>query len=500
MKMLELNEIQSVFTKTKNYARKEFEKKNYEQSLKHIETAAEIAYMFNWIYTDEELEGLLSQISFGVLGEIKHSFVPIEGRVVFYDVFALDNRGLTQQYLRALISWDVEILFVFEGGDLSNSNKIIEEIKAYPKAEFFAVDNSLPRVDKVKIIYNKIVEFKPEKAFLHLHPSSAVAVSVWNSLKEVTRYQVNLTDHAFWLGAKCIDYSLEFRDYGCTVSYEKRDLLESQLLIQPYYPIIDCKSFIGFPSEVTEDNIKIFTGGAYYKMYGRSGMFFDLLKILLDIDVKVVILIAGNGDDKPLKEFVLKNNFEKRIFLLGSRPDITHVFENSDIYLSTYPLTGGLMGQYAAVCSKAILTYTSSDIPCNFSEGFVGWNRSSDFKITHTEINSFAEEAKRLIKDIFYRDQKGRENAKHIISPVEFSENLRKIVTTNVMDCQFVRENINYDIFSEYYLECENKYLKQFNFLIASRFKLKTLMMLPKVIIPVIIDKRFFIKLFNKFF
>ena len=54
---------------------------------------------------------------------------------MFYDVFALDNKGLTQQYLRALISWRVKILFIFEGSDLSKSKKIIKELNSYSKAE-----------------------------------------------------------------------------------------------------------------------------------------------------------------------------------------------------------------------------------------------------------------------------------------------------------------------------------------------------------------------------
>jgi hypothetical protein len=157
---------------------------------------------------------------------------------------------------------------------LSHSKQIISEIKAYSKAELFIVDKSLTKTEKIKSISSKIIDFKPEKAFLHLYPSSVVAVTVWNSLKEVIRYQINLSDHAFWLGTKCINYSLEFRNYGCTVSYEKRNLSEDKLLIQPYYPIMQCESFIGFPQHIADDAIKIFTGGSYYKMYGKSDFFF----------------------------------------------------------------------------------------------------------------------------------------------------------------------------------------------------------------------------------
>lgn len=479
MKKLALPEVQSIFEKIKFLAQKEFQDKNYELSLKNIETAADLAYTFNWKYSDEELENLLIDISHSIIFETK-PFIPIEGSVVLYDVFALDNRGLTQQYLRALISWDVEILFVFEGEDLSSSKQILSEIKSYAKAEIFIVDSSLTKVEKIRSIYNKIIDFKPEKAFLHLHPSSVVAVSVWNALPEVTRYQINLTDHAFWLGTKCIDYSLEFRDYGCTVSYEKRNLSKDKLLIQPYYPILDCKPFIGFPTQIPEDAIKIFTGGNYYKMYGKGGFFFKLLKTLFELSPKVVILLAGNGDDKPIKRFIAENKYENCLFLLGSRPDITHVFDKCDIYLSTYPITGGLMGQYAASLSKPILSYTSKDIACNFSEGFINWNCDLNFKITHTTLDSFKNEALKLIENKAYRVERGVENKKHVITESEFSQHLKKLVTSHKMDRPFENVIVDYNSFSDLYIEMENKYLKQFNFFVVSRFRFYSLVLFPK--------------------
>lgn len=482
MRRLTIKEIKSVFDKVKLLAKKEYLIGNYETSLKHIETAAEIAYMFNWIYSDDELEDLLFEISIAVITE-KNEFIPINGKIVFYDFLVLDNRGLTQQYLRALISWGCELLFISERSDLTKSIEIVKEIKAYPKAELFIIDNSLTKIEKIKSVYNKVVEFKPEKAFLHLHPASVVAGCIWNALPNVTRYQINLTDHAFWLGTKFINYNLEFRDYGCNVSHEQRNLSKDNLLIQPFYPIMECQPFSGFPLEMPNDAIKIFTGGTYYKMYGKSDMFFELLKIIIEINYKVIILLAGEGNDIPMKQFIYKNKLENRIFLLGSRNDITHVFENCDIYLSTYPVTGGLMGQYAASLAKPILSFTSEDIPCNFLEGFLNWNTKSDFKITHTTFDSFRAEALKMIENTDYRLQKGKENKKHIISENEFSMHLKDLVTKNKINKPFKKIPIDYVTFSNLYIETENKYLKQFGFFVLSRFKLSSFILFPKQMI-----------------
>ena len=479
MNELTLDTVIATFEKIKKLAKKELGNGNYRKSINHIETAAELAYMFNWIYTDDDLENYIQILSNKILGEVRKEFTPIKGRIVFYDVLALDNRGLTQQYLRAIISWGVEFLFIFEGDDLTHSKTIIEEIKACSNGEFFKIDNGLSETERTRALYKKISDFKPEKAFLHLYPSSVVAVTVWNSLKEVVRYQINLTDHAFWLGVSCIDYSLEFRNYGCTISSEKRNLSRAQLLIQPYYPILDCKPFVGLPTEIPDDAIKIFTGGAYYKMYGRSDTFFSLLKILIELNAKVIILLAGNGNEQPILKFIKKNKFQNRVFLLGSRSDITHVFENCDIYLSTYPVTGGLMGQYAASLNIPLLSYSSDDIPCNFSEGFLNWKTDSDFKITHKDLASFVNEAQKLIEDKSYRVAKGLRMKKHLITEAEFSTHLKEIVTSNKMEKPFEVEKIDYAAFTNLYLEMENKYLHNFYFLIVIRFKLKSILSFP---------------------
>jgi len=485
MKKVNFKDIIKTFNKIKHLAIKSFENGDHEKALKHISTAAELAYKFNWIYTDDDLEKLLKEIGERVI--IKNKFSPKEGRIVFYDVFCIENRGLTQQYIRALMNWDIELLYIFEGNNLDGSNKIIKELKAYPKAKIFWISTKLADIEKMQQFYNVIVDFQPEKAFLHLHPSSAMAVSLWNCVPQTLRYQINLTDHAFWLGIKCIDFSLEFRNYGCTVSYEKRNLPKRKLLIQPYYPIMECKPFIGFPEQIKGDAIKIFTGGAYYKMYGGSGLFFKLLKILFELNSKVVVLLAGSGDDTPIKKFVSENKYEERLFLLGSRPDITHVFEKSDIYLSTFPITGGLMGQYAASLAKPILSYTSEDIPCNCTEGFLDWNINSDFKITHTSLDSFVEEALKLIENKSYRIFKGEENKKHIISEDEFSNHLKQLIELNT-ETPFEKETINYKVFSNIYIESENEYLKQFNFFLVKRFRFQSFLLFPRSILSIIFD------------
>lgn len=63
LKNLELNEIKQVYEKCRTLSRDKIDKGNYDAALQKIEVAAKIAYHFNWIYTDAELENQLLDIS-----------------------------------------------------------------------------------------------------------------------------------------------------------------------------------------------------------------------------------------------------------------------------------------------------------------------------------------------------------------------------------------------------------------------------------------------------
>ena len=78
-----------------------------------------------------------------------------------------------------------------------------------------------PILKKIKQLNNFIQDEKTGHFFFYSYPDDVVATSVMNAYDGILRrYQVNLTDHAFWLGAKPVDICIEFRDYGAIVSYK----------------------------------------------------------------------------------------------------------------------------------------------------------------------------------------------------------------------------------------------------------------------------------------
>jgi hypothetical protein len=298
-------------------------KLQFKKGLTWIELYAQIAYKYNLVYGDEEVETLIEKTSLLLLNDKK--IRNTKNKIVFYDSFAMDNRGLTQQYLRAIFSWNCELLFISPS---TIGYDILAELKAYSKAQILIYDkNNIEDFNKVQMA---IADFEPEKVFLHFSPWDISGFCIWNTIKNVDRFLINLTDHAFWLGRNCADYILEFRRYGAYLSVHERTINIEKLLLQPYYPIINTKEFQGFPFK--KNGIVAFAGSNLYKISGRNNAFLLLIKEVLLQNKDLVFVLAGPGNKVPIENFIKENLFQDRFFVIGDRKDISAVVENIDIY------------------------------------------------------------------------------------------------------------------------------------------------------------------------
>jgi hypothetical protein len=476
------NDILRTYEKIRELSRKQISIGNERKALRTIETAAKIAYQFNWRYADEELESQLQMISERMIQPER--FVPRPGRFVFYDSWGWDNCGLTQQYIRALKAQNIELLFIFENEAPEKSCEIRTELETYGKCQTFSINQSLPLAEKLDALYRRILIFQPEKMLMHITPWAVEALTVFYALPTVCKYQINLTDHAFWLGTGCLNYCFEFRSYGCTVSLEKRGLTRKQLLLNPYYPITSGEVFLGFPKEA-EHRVIFFSGGSFYKIYGRDGAYFRLVKRLLEDNPECVLVFAGDGDGQKIRNFIAENHLENRFLLLGHRPDINEVFARCDIYLGTYPICGGLMSQLAADNSKPILAYTTPDIPSNYIEDIVCHNQS--ISITLTEEEAFFEEARKLVQSKKYRRQRGKDLKKAIISSEDFNLNFKTLLKTHKNTFKFEHVDIDYNCFTSLYIDVENNYIDTFKRLLLKTFHLKMPFLFPMVFLKTVL-------------
>lgn len=456
--MLTVDKVKKDYNSFKAISKRLILKGKYNDAEDFISAASRIAYNFNFIYADKELDLMLNQIS-DVYIEGK-CFGKIDDRYVFFDSFGYDNRGLTQQYIRALISWDVEFLYILEYEN-TQCETILNELKKHKKAKIHILSDTKIHEDKAQEIYDLIADFKADKAFLHLAPWSSTAIISWAALSSVTRYLIDLTDHAFWLGSECFDYYISFRDYGSYISERFRGITKDKQILMPFYPIVEGGSeFQGFEPDISNKKV-IFTGGSYYKMYGKGDVFLNILKRICLDNYDTVILIAGSGDARILENFIKKNRLDEQVFLIGSRKDIVGVFKNIDIYLNTYPVGGGLMSQLAVSQHKPLIGYCTNDMPMSFPESL--FRNTDDTKFTYNDLELFHEEMNKLLSSDSHLKKTVIKYGELNISPSDFSSELQYKIknTVTITDSVDFPEFCNENVVS-LYLCIENEYLKSY--------------------------------------
>ncbi len=442
-----------IYSEIKKEAERKLITQNYSDVILIYKKLAILAYNMNCFYSDLEIENKIE-----ILGEIlvkRTAFYPVKNRLIFFDSFGWDNRGLTQQYIRGLGLLEYEILFIFENFDKDKSIEILNEIKLNNKIKIIELSEYTSPLDKINKITNLIEEFSPSKAFLHLSPWCIESIIVWSVFKDIKRFFINLTDHAFWLGNNTFDYCIEFRDYGYSLSTKYRNIPKHKLIKLPYYPIVNLETeFQGFPIE-TKGKFIITSGSSYYKIMGDGNKFFKLLNKLSKRHNNIIILFAGSGDSFVLKGLIEKYKLNEVFIPIGERKDIAQVVNNSHLYVSTYPVTGGLMNLYAISSLIPIIGYSNEQIESNKIETLL--QKNTETQLTYFNEKEFLDEFSNMIENETYRLEKARKIRNSVISVDNFNLELKKIVQGEY-NVDFKELELNQKKIEAVYLEVENNY------------------------------------------
>lgn len=452
-----LREVKAGYKGIKKLAFKAFEAGNYEKSLSYIEKASILATQIMWRYADEELDSLQAQIAEKVIIKSNKEYFADSKKVVFYDYFG-STVILALQYLRVLSNLGYEILYLLEErGNLKSS--VLDVISKEKNITIKIIKKDRSLLNKIDDIYHSIYEFNPSKLFLHINTVSACLPVLHHLPKQITKYYINLGDHAFWLGSTTIDYSFEFRSFGAVVSEEMRGLKKEQLLLLPYYPIVDKREFMGFPDEV-KDKVIIFSGGDFYKTVDREDNYWKLCYNILSQNPNAVILYANKGindyGNKLMHEFIQKHSFQNRFIPIGFRRDINEVMMHCDIYLGTFPMSGGLMSQHAAINAKPILQYYPSSL-FSFEETESMICFREKFDISFTDEKLFLEEAKRLIDSEAYRRKQGKKLQDAMITQEEFDQIFKASLETHKTQLDIETISINYNALEQWWIDVNNR-------------------------------------------
>jgi hypothetical protein len=450
---LTLKEIKKAYSVLKKSVFKAYNDGNLELTISRIGEAVEYVQQFNWIYTDDDLEQILDDIS---KKKLSHpvGYIPNTDRAVIFDDWCT-SYVLVMQYIEALSLNFKEVLYI-TGRDVAamSYNNILEAIKQYPNVKISLIPQNPNSFERSQLILDTIISFQPSKLFLHIGFNSPITLALYSLPKSIDRYLINLADQTFWLGSKGIDFTLEFRPFGATVSYEKRRLKKEQLLYLPFYPYRDGNEFKGFP-ELTKGKVVIFSGGDFYKTLAPDYTYWDLVKDVLIENPEAIFLFAtkniiGKTDDF-LHNFVTKNNLTDRFIYIGFRPDIDEVFKHCDIFMGTCPVCGSLTSQLAALNSKPILQYYLPNTYDDETEQAICHNAKIQISFTDKEL--FLKEAKRLIQNKIYREQQGKLINQAMFTREQFNQKFGDVVTTNYAPPPF--KNIDYDTVAERWWWCE---------------------------------------------
>lgn len=416
------------FDVLKKYAKKAIESKKYEKAFHIINKAAWWMHRFNAKYTDEELESLILRAS-RELYPVDKILSPNSDKLTLIDGFCFDNRCLSQQYLTAIANAGFKIQYISLsqneiGADIqSQLHEIEAEIIRIPCQKSCVVS------DGQKII-EAIVNFKPSKLLFIIWPWDIAPIIAGHAINGIPKFNVNLTDHAFWLGKNLFDYNFEFRGFGELISLQKRGFLPEQIIRMPYYPILPPKNiFYGF-NNVPQDAIKIFCGGNEYKFLGERDTFFKIMQMLLDISPKVHILVAGINQNSIFFSKVKQMKSCERIHNVGYRKDINEAFRHSDIYLNSFPFPGGLMAQYAGANSIPIISLTkpetSNIIDDVINQKFKACNACNSME----ELEKYA---RHLIMSKEFRINEGKKCKSAMISKDEFNSNFETFINNPIL-------------------------------------------------------------------
>lgn len=456
-----LDDNDQIFEKLKNKANCFLKKGNLERSCYYVETAASWAYRQSLKFFDKDLEVTFREVSqiIGLLPRYNYE----QGRLVFVCSRMGDNCELVQQYTRAIIaSKRPTLMIVIDQQMALGYQGILKEIESSDNVKLQLVKPSGSYLDTALEIAHLIYDFRPEYILQHFVPWEVKCLLGVTLIQGAKKINIDINDHTFWLGASFLDYCIEFRPYGDNVAIKRRGLKTTQLRRLRFYPVCDeSVEFQGFPFE-KDSKIVIFSGGSYYKLRGNDGMFFKIADRLLDENPRAVLLLAC-GSKNILKD-VEKLNNASRVYVSSFRKDIFSLFKHIDIYLSSFPIGGGLMVQLAGVAKKPILSFITPNKGIRDVNGM--FSDKKDFNVERASLDDMCSYAQELCNNVDFRLKEGERLSETVQSRESFEKEFTSLFTMS-RPLQSYDMPINDDEIREFYCNFNNDFF-DFSYLIEA--------------------------------
>lgn len=397
--------------------KKRIKKSRFALAAKYLKTACDILYTSGFQTFNKELEACNNLLSQKITYSFKKSILNCKKKILFFDSFGLSHRGLAYIYINGLIKSGFDFAYVTYKENKSNASDLIELVNNSKNGQVFLIRENYSRyyLKKIQKDIGPISDF-----LFYITPNDCFSFVV-SSLFLCKRTLINLTDHAFWLGASSIDYCLEFRSYGYYISMEKRFIPKEKLIILPYYPEMKQYAFEGYPYEKMNKNNTVFSGGSIYKTIDAKLLYYKTITHLLTKHSNLFFWYAGAGDLSNFEE--LQRRFPNRIFITNERKDLLEIMKHCYLYLSTFPMIGGLMSQYAILGGIPPVSFIQHDI----SKGIL--LKEGEEALEFDNFDLYLQELDKLIENKKYYIQVTNSLSTLCIKPKEFEKGLIKFLT-----------------------------------------------------------------------
>lgn len=442
--MMKQSRIRNVIYTIKIKIKRELQKNNFYNALTLISTCASLLYMTNLYYTDDDLENWLKLVSKKVI-KIPLDYQADEEVAIFYDGFGFNSRGLAQIYVAALSNCK-KVIYVTKESRKNKVPGILDILNRSGGKAFFLLEAGLE--ERIIRLQEIVEEIQPKYFFFYGAPDDVVATTIMNAYQgRIIRYQINLTDHAFWIGREAIDVCIEFREYGACISNEYRKIAKDKIVVIPFYPIIDHEmKFQDYPFTFDAQRQKVvFSGGSLYKTLGGNNQYYQIVNYILANHPEVIFWYAGSGQHRKIDK--LKHKYPGRVYLTSERADLYQILRHCVFYLSTYPICGGLMFQYAAAAGKIPVTLKYDAV----SEGFL--LHQDKLQIEWDTIDEVKAEIELILGNEGYRKNKEELLAESVPSQAQFNEHMRLLFSDKKSLPQIHYNHIDTTKFRSEYLD-----------------------------------------------
>lgn len=405
-------------------------------------------YQTNYKLYDEDIERITVGVAKKILGRTRID--KSEDTICFYDGFGLLERGLAKIYIEALRKTGYKVVWILYDY-LPDIDLIKEEYSTYENVEVIIIPK-LTIVDRMKELRNVVKKNAPKHIFIYTKPDDVGGIGTLSTVRgDVSRYLIDLTDHAFWIGKCATDYVIAFRNLGCNIERKFRGFDNQQIIFLPYYPCERTEYvYQGMPFPDTCEFV--FAGGAAYKIEGRNA-FSNIVEYILTKYKKMKFVYACSTKNQQLER--LEEKYPNRFFVIDERKDLEQIMKRAKFYLSTYPIGGGLMIQYAAQNRCIPVSLVDKETKVN----------NSDTVLLRPEILSSSRTSEKEVFDLidqimtdddFYNKMVDATEGQ-VISSTEFEENIKLLLTKKRTKYIFQYEEVNMDAFFSIYRKRMNR-------------------------------------------